>query len=41
MEAASVFKDVFSAVPFGETQIEGFFAVLIGNAAWLGAEAVD
>jgi len=41
LEAAAVFKDVFFGVPFGETQIEDFFAVLIGDATGLGAETVD
>ncbi len=30
LEAATVFEDVFFGVPFGEAQIEDFFAVLIG-----------
>ena len=41
LEAAAVFQDVFPGVPFGEAKIEDFFAVLIGNTARLGTEAVD
>ena len=41
METAAVFEDVFSSIPVGETQIEDLFAVLIGDAAELGAETVD
>ncbi len=41
MEAAAVFEDVFFGVPIGETEIEDFLGVLIGDAARLGAEAVD
>ena len=39
MEAAAVFEDVFLAIPFGETEIENFFAV--GDTTGLSAEAVD
>jgi len=41
LKAAAVFEDVFFGVPFGEAEIENFFAVLIADAARLGAEAVD
>jgi len=41
LETQAVFEDVFSGIPVGETQIEDFFAVLIGDPAGLGAEAVD
>jgi len=41
LKAAAVFEDVFFGVPFGEAEIENFFAVLIGSAAGFGAEAVD
>ena len=41
LEAAAVFEDVFLGVPFGEAEIEDFFAVLIRHTAGLGAEAVD
>jgi hypothetical protein len=40
LEAAAVFEDVFFGVPFGEAEIENFFAVLIGDSARLSAEAV-
>jgi len=41
LEAAAVFEDVFFGVPIGETEIEDFLGVLIGNTAGPGAEAVD
>lgn len=41
MKAAAVFQDVFSAVPFGKTEIENFFALHQADAAQAGAEAVD
>ncbi len=41
MKAAAVLHDVSSAVPFGKTEIEDFFPVLIGDAAGFGAKAVD
>jgi hypothetical protein len=41
LETAAVFENVFFGVPFGETKIEKLFAVLIGNAAEFGTEAVD
>ena len=41
LKVAAVFEDVFLGVPFGETEIEDFLAVLIGDAAGLGAETVD
>src|SRR5260370_16887964 len=41
LEAAAVFEDVFFGVPFGETEIENFFGISSGDAAGLGAEAVD
>ena len=41
LETAAVFKDVFFGVPFGEAQIENFLGVLEGDAAGLGAEAMD
>ena len=41
MEAAAVLEDIFFGVPFGEAEIEDFFAVLIGDAAGLGAKTVD
>ena len=41
MKAAAVFQDVFSAVRFGKTEIENFFAVQKADAAGAGAEALD
>ena len=41
MEAAAILEDVFSGVPFGETEIESFFTVQEADAAGAGAEAVD
>ncbi len=41
LEAAAVFEDVFLGVPFGETEVENFFAVLIRDTARLGAETMD
>jgi hypothetical protein len=41
LEAAAILEDVFFAVPFGETEIENFFAVQQADAAGAGAEAVD
>src|SRR5260370_1298533 len=41
LEAAAVFKDVFSIVAFGEAEIQNLFAARVGNAAGACAEAVD
>src|SRR5260370_8549757 len=41
LEAAAILEDVFFAVPFGETEIENFFAVQEADAARASAEAVD
>jgi hypothetical protein len=41
LKAAAVFQDVFTAIPFGKTEIEHFLAVQKADAAWAGAEAVD
>ena len=41
MEAAAILEDVFSGVPFGETEIESFFTVQKADAAATSAEAVD
>ena len=41
MEAAAILEDVFSGVPFGETEIESFFTVQEADAAGTSAEAVD
>ena len=40
LETAAVFEDIFFGVPLGVAEIEDFFAVLIRNAAGLGAEAM-
>ncbi len=41
MEAAAILEDVFSGVPFGKTEIEKSFAVMIRNTAGFGAETLD
>ena len=41
LEAAAVFEDVFLAIPFGKTEIEKSFAVMIRNTAGFGAETMD
>jgi len=41
LETAAVFQDVFSIVPFGETQVEDFFIVQEADAAGASAEAMD
>ncbi len=41
LEAAAILEDVFFAVPFGETEIENFFAVQEADAARASAEAVE
>ncbi len=41
LETAAVLQDVFLGVPFGEAEIQDFLGVLIGDAAGLGAKAVD
>ncbi len=38
---ATVFQDVFSAIPFGKTEVENFFSVQETDTAGFGAEAVD
>ena len=40
-ETAAVLQNVFSTVPFRETEVEDLFAVLVGNTAGFDAEAVD
>ncbi len=41
LEAATVFEDVFVGVPFCETEIKNFWAVLTADAAGFGAETMD
>ncbi len=41
LEATAVLKNIFLGIPFGVTEIENSFPVLIRNTAGLGAEAVD
>jgi len=41
LKAAAVLEYVFPGVPFGEAEIENFFAALIRNTAGPSAEAVD
>src|SRR5260370_11555649 len=41
LEAATVFEDVFFAVPFGKTEIENCFCVQRADAAGAGTKAVD
>jgi hypothetical protein len=41
LEAAAIFADVITGVPFGETKVEDAVAVVLADAAGTGAEAVD
>jgi hypothetical protein len=41
LEEAAVFENVFSTVPFSETEVENFFIVQKTDAAGASAEAVD
>src|SRR5260370_2997326 len=41
LEAVAVLENVFSAVPFGKTEIEDFFAFQKADAAGAGAETMD
>ena len=41
LEAAAVFQDIFSGVPFGEAEVEDSLAVLSADASGRGAEAVN